>query len=98
MTASIPAEAGYLASAATPIHVVVGIGTTLYLSTTTDDGVAAGESVDLVARLDAGAAVPGGTLRIRDGATNAILATKTASGTTDKLDPDRHARARHPSV
>lgn len=85
ITASVPAEGGYVASQATPVHVVVGTATSLTLSTVTDDGVAVGESVDLIAKLQAGAALPGGTLRIRDGVTNAILASKTASGTSDSL-------------
>ena len=71
-----------LDSEATGLNVDVGTATSLTLSTATDDGIAVGESAELVAHLTAGAPV-GGTLRIRD-ETDAIVAFKqvSASGAT----------------
>jgi len=85
ISVAFEAAAFYLASQAGPVHVDVGTKTTLTLSTATDDGVGLGESADLVARLDAGSALSGGTLRIRDGVTTAILASKSVSGVSDSL-------------
>ncbi len=75
----------YRDSASVPVQVEVGTATKLHLATVTDDGVAAGESADLIARLTAGAAVEGGTLTIRDSVTGELLATKTVSGSSDSL-------------
>jgi hypothetical protein len=85
VTASYEGADFFAGSAATPLHIDVGIATTLTLATATDDGVAIGESVDLVARLEAGASLTGGTLLIRDGETKAVVASKAVSGTSATL-------------
>ncbi len=59
--------------------------TALTLSTVTNDGVAAGESATLIASLDPGTNLSGGTLRIRDVTTDAILATTTTTGSNPTL-------------
>jgi hypothetical protein len=69
----------------TSLDVVVGIKTDLSLSTATDDGVAAGESADLVAQLRTGASLTGGTLEIRDGTTHELLASAAVSGSNPSL-------------
>ena len=75
----------YLDSVPPPVEVRVGTATRLDLTTVTDDGVAAGESADLIAALTAGSALNGGTLRIRDAATGEVLAWKVVSGSSDTL-------------
>lgn len=72
-----------LSSEATSLDVNIATATALTLSTATDDGVAVGESAELVAQLAAGGPV-GGTLRIRD-ATDAIVASKQVSGSNASL-------------
>ena len=75
----------YLGSTATPISFDVGIATSLELTTTTDDGVALGEPATLIARLTTGAAIPGGTLQIRDGVSHAVVASASVSGDDPQL-------------
>jgi hypothetical protein len=97
ITASFPGSGFYLPSAAAPIQVRVGIKTSLSLATTTDDGVAAGETAQLIAQLRTGAAIPGGTLRIRDATTGVVLATKSVSGMDPSLTlPVTRALGAHP--
>jgi hypothetical protein len=72
---------------ATPVSqdVSVGTATSLELTTATDDGVAVGESADLVARLTTGGPIGGGTLRIRDGVGGPVLASDQVSGDDPSL-------------
>ncbi len=76
-----PTGGWFVAPPPQAITVDVGIATALDLDTVTDDGVAAGESATLRATLAAVVPVQG-TLRIRDGATGAVLAARSVSGAT----------------
>ena len=73
-----------LSSTTDGIELDVGVKTTLELATSTDDGVATGEAAELKAQVWSGGAVTG-TLRIRDGDTNAVLATGAVSGDDPSL-------------
>lgn len=73
-------EADFFEPATTSIEVTVGTATTLTLGTVADDGVAEGEAAPLIARLDTGAPLNGGTLRIRNSATGAIAASMGTFG------------------
>jgi hypothetical protein len=74
----------YLPTTVPPVEFDVGVATSLTLTTATDDLVAAGESADIVATLDAGGPIAGGTIRIRDG--NTILAQAPAAGSTTSVE------------
>lgn len=69
---------------ADPVSTDVDVGTEAWLdlTTTTDDGVMLGESVDLIARLITGGPVTG-TLQIREGTDGPIVASEAVTGTTD---------------
>ncbi len=97
ITASVRAESWYLASPEDSVVVDVGTATSLQLATVTDDGVADGESATLRAALTTGGPIDAGTLRIRDGVTDAILATAAVSGPSPHLDlPVTRATGTHP--
>ena len=86
VTAELLAGDFVAAAVAEPVEVDVGVKTSITLSTATDDGVATGESATLRARLDAGAPLDSGTIRILDGATDDVLAEGTPSGTISFLE------------
>jgi hypothetical protein len=74
----------YLPAGPVNLDVEIGTATSLELTTVTDDGVAIGESAELIARLTAGGPVHG-TLRIRDGVAGPIIATQPVSGQNPTL-------------
>jgi hypothetical protein len=74
----------YLPATADPYEFELGTATSLQLTTVTDDGVAVGETADLIAQLTSGGPVTG-TLRIRDGIGGSIIATAAVSGDDPSL-------------
>jgi hypothetical protein len=84
-TATFETANFYLGSSAEPHAFQVGTKTFLSFETAFGDGVIAGEPVELIATLWPGAPLTGGTLWIRDDASNEIVASSAVSGANPSL-------------